>query len=200
LIPTELMVSCPTGLDVGVGAAVGVGVGVSATGGVGVEVDVVGVVCGIAAVGVAVGGVAEAPQPARNAGSKAVSQSDGRRKVVTGAFIALWKRRTQQSVTFCPAVNDPVASTELTLLPGVSHVPWGNGPHGGCQGRRDGRALTRITSLSAVPYDPGSVMAQSEVGFEYKSRLIGEETRKRYPATTYSPTPLPGQYHRRWWA
>src|ERR1039458_10393353 len=24
--------------------------------------------------------------------------------------------------------------------------------------------------------------------------------RKRYSAMTYSPTPLPGQYHRRWWA
>ena len=26
------------------------------------------------------------------------------------------------------------------------------------------------------------------------------KTKERYPATTYSPTPLPGQYHRRWWA
>jgi hypothetical protein len=28
----------------------------------------------------------------------------------------------------------------------------------------------------------------------------GQKTKERYPATTYSPTPLPGQYHRRWWA
>ena len=28
----------------------------------------------------------------------------------------------------------------------------------------------------------------------------GPKTKERYPATTYSPTPLPGQYHRRWWA
>ncbi len=33
-----------------------------------------------------------------------------------------------------------------------------------------------------------------------KGRVLPRRKRKRYPATTYSPTPLPGQYHRRWWA
>ena len=36
--------------------------------------------------------------------------------------------------------------------------------------------------------------------FECKGRVRARKTKERYPATTYSPTPLPGQYHRRWWA
>src|SRR4029077_18613252 len=32
------------------------------------------------------------------------------------------------------------------------------------------------------------------------TRCLSRKQKERYPATTYSPTPLPGQYHRRWWA
>lgn len=94
--------SSPTGVDVGVGAVVGVAVGVGAITGVAVGVDAVGVVLGIATVG----GDAEAPQPARNAGSNAVTQSDRRRKAID-AFIALGKRRTHRAVTLSSAVPIP---------------------------------------------------------------------------------------------
>jgi hypothetical protein len=49
--------------------------------------DGVGVVCGVAAVGVAVGDVADEPHPQRNAASKAASQREGLRKAVTAADI-----------------------------------------------------------------------------------------------------------------
>jgi hypothetical protein len=62
---------------VGVGTAVAVGVGV----------DGVGVVCGVAAEGVAVGDVADEPQPERNAASNAASQRDGLRKAATAVEI-----------------------------------------------------------------------------------------------------------------
>jgi hypothetical protein len=80
-------VSCPIGVAVGVGAAVGVAVGVGTAVGVGVGMDGVGVICGVAAVGVAVGDVADEPHPQRNAASKAASQREGLRKAVTAVDI-----------------------------------------------------------------------------------------------------------------
>jgi hypothetical protein len=59
------------------------------------------------------------------------------------------------------------------------------------------RACLRRAALRAPCYGSASGYLLS---FEYKPREKSQKTKERYPATTYSPTPLPGQYHRRWWA
>src|ERR1700733_7226139 len=53
-----------------------------------------------------------------------------------------------------------------------------------------------ITSVSAVLCR----LVDYLLSVEYRIRIDPLKSRERYPATTYSPTPLPGQYHRRWWA
>jgi predicted patatin/cPLA2 family phospholipase len=78
------------------------------------------------------------------------------------------------------------AVTTSTAAPGLVHPVTLNGARyidGGvrslCCASRPG---TTIYSVSSTKHD------------------LARKTKERYPATTYSPTPLPGQYHRRWWA
>ncbi len=53
-----------------------------------------------------------------------------------------------------------------------------------------------ITCPSAVLPASGRYL----LSFVFKMRTKVFNEKKRYSAMTYSPTPLPGQYHRRWWA
>ncbi len=58
--------------------------------------------------------------------------------------------------------------------------------------------MTQLASLPSL--SAAALLITMAAYIRREANAGGADNKKRYPATTYSPTPLPGQYHRRWWA